>query len=122
MINVNCMPINLYIFYILYEQPRILINLCIYRLYTQELLYFVQCKHSHEYNDLLFHLFTDRVMKEGCGACPEANMHQALVLFMRDNINKVTEISQNFLKRKGISVDEYIEYILSLGTGAMSLH
>ena len=56
-----------------------------------------QCKHSHEYNDLLFHLFTDRVMKEGHGACPEANMCQALVLFMWDNIDKVMEISQNFL-------------------------
>ena len=47
-------------------------------------------------------------MKEGCGACPEANMHQALVFFMWDNIDKVTEISQNILKRKGISLDEYM--------------
>ena len=35
----------------------------------------------------------------------------ALVLFMQENIDKVTEISQNFLKRKCISLDEYIQYI-----------
>ena len=57
-----------------------------------------QCKHSHEYNDLLFHLFADQVMdKEQCGASPEGNMHEALVLFMQENIKKVKEISQDFL-------------------------
>ena len=49
--------------------------------------------------------------KEGHRASPEANMCEALVLFMWENIDKVTEISQNFLKRKGISLDEYIQYI-----------
>ena len=49
--------------------------------------------------------------KEGCGASPEANMHEALVLFMLENIDKVTEISQNFLKRRGISLDKYMQYI-----------
>ena len=38
--------------------------------------------------------------KEGCGVSPEANMHEALVFFMWENIDKVKEISQNFLKRK----------------------
>ena len=60
-----------------------------------------QCKHTHEYNDLLFHLFADRVMnKEGCKVSPEANMREALVFFMWENIDKFKEISQNFLKRK----------------------
>ena len=54
--------------------------------------------------------------------CPEANMHEALVLFLWENIDRVTEISQNFLKRKGISLDEYIQYISTPGTGAMSSH
>ena len=42
---------------------------------------------------------------------PEANMHEALVLFMWENIDKFKEISQNFLKRNGIFLDDYIQYI-----------
>ena len=53
----------------------------------------------HEYNDLLFHLFVDRVMdRDQHGVSPEANMCEALVLFMWENIDKVKDIGQNFLK------------------------
>ena len=37
-----------------------------------------QCKHMHEYNNLLFHLFADQVMDpERCGASPESNMNES---------------------------------------------
>ena len=46
--------------------------------------------------------------KDGHGACPEANMHEALVLFMWGNMDKVKHIGQNFLKQKDILLEDYI--------------
>ena len=82
-----------------------------------------QCKHMHEYNDLLLHLFADRLMDpERCGASPESNMCESLVLFMRENLEKVEKISHGFLEKdifhwKTISIT-----FLSLGIEVMSLH
>ena len=74
-----------------------------------------QCKHMHEYNGLLFHLFADRVMdKDRHRASPESNMHKTLVLFMRGNLEKVQEISQEFLWMTIYNT------FLSLGIGATS--
>ena len=42
-------------------------------------------------------------------------MHEAFVLFMWENIDKVIEISQNFIQRRGISSDEYLQYISTPG-------
>ena len=48
----------------------------------------------HKYNDLLFHLFVDQVMDpERCGASPKSIMHESLVLFMRENLEKVDKIA-----------------------------
>ena len=81
-----------------------------------------QCKYTHEYNNLLFHLFADQVMnKEGCGVSPEANMHEALVLFMWESIDKVKEISQNFLKEKVFLWMTKYNTFPPPGTGVMSL-
>ena len=55
----------------------------------------------HEYNDLLFHLFADQVMDpERHVASPQSNMHESLVLFMRENLEKVDKISHGFLEKK----------------------
>ena len=59
-----------------------------------------QCKHLHKYNNLLFHLFADRVMDPEHGASPESKMHKPLVLFMRENLEKVEQISHEFLKKE----------------------
>ena len=55
----------------------------------------------HEYNDLLFHLFADQVMDpEQHGASPESDMWGSLVLFMKENLGKVEQISHEFLKKR----------------------
>ena len=48
-------------------------------------------------------------------------MCEALVLFMQENINKVKEISQNFLKRKGISFNDYFQNISTSGNSGNEL-
>ena len=70
-----------------------------------------QCKHLHEHNDLLFHLFADHLIGNERGVSTEGNMWEALVLFIWENLPKVQEISEHFLRRKGIAWDEYIQYI-----------
>ena len=60
-----------------------------------------QCKHSCNYDDVLFHIFVDCMMPApGGGAEPEYNMCQALILLMKENIDKVEQIAQPFLSRK----------------------
>ena len=56
-----------------------------------------QCKHLHNYYDVLFHIFADHMMSAPRGAEPEHNMCQALILFMKENINKVQQIAQPFM-------------------------
>ena len=42
---------------------------------------------------------------------PKANMWKALVLFIWENLAKVQEISEHFLRKKGITLDQCIQYI-----------
>ena len=50
---------------------------------------YLQCKYSHEYNDLVFHIFADRFMPDSHGAEWEHNMCESLVLFIRTNYEEV---------------------------------
>ena len=70
-----------------------------------------QCKHSHNYDDVLFHIFVDCMMPAPRGAEPEHNMCQALILFMKENIDKVERIAQPFLSKKKLTLDAYIAFI-----------
>ena len=45
------------------------------------------------------------------GAAPEHNMREALILFMKENRYKVTTIAAPFLKKKKLSLDEYIAFM-----------
>ena len=70
-----------------------------------------QCKHLHNYNDVLFHIFADRMMPAPGGAKPEHIMCQALILFMKENIDKVEQIAQPFLSKKKLTLDAYIAFM-----------
>ena len=67
-----------------------------------------QCKHTHDYNDVLFHIFADRLMPSPRGVKPEHTMHKALILFIKENTEQVKLIAEPFLKRKKLSLDAYI--------------
>ena len=45
------------------------------------------------------------------GAEPWHNMHQALILFMKENIDKVEQIAQSFLSKKKLTLDAYIAFM-----------
>ena len=45
------------------------------------------------------------------GAKPEHNMCQALILFMKENIDKVEQIAQPFLSKKKLTLDAYIAFM-----------
>ena len=45
------------------------------------------------------------------GTEPEHNMHQALILFMKENIDKVEQIAQPFLSKKKLTLDAYIAFM-----------
>ena len=90
----------------IFVRPRILIFLLIFKF---------QCKHSHEYSDVLFHVFADHLMPSPRGAAPEHNMREALILFIKENRDKVTTIAAPFLKKKKLSLDEYIAFMSTPG-------
>ena len=46
-----------------------------------------------------------------CGAEPEHTMHELLVLFIRTNFEEVNKIARSFLRRKGLNLQHYLEYI-----------
>ena len=76
------------------------------------LIFKFQCKHSHDYNNVLFHVFADCLMPSpGGGADLEHNMRESLMLFIKENREKVTTIAAPFLKKKKLSPDEYIEFM-----------
>ena len=72
--------------------------------------FYLQCKHTHEYNDLIFHIFAGIFMPDSCGAEPEHKMHESLVLFIRMNYEEVNKIARSFLGQKGLTLDNYLEY------------
>ena len=45
------------------------------------------------------------------GANPEHNMCQALILFMKENIDKVQQIAEPFLSKKKLTLDAYITFM-----------
>ena len=70
-----------------------------------------QCKHSHDYSDVLFHGFADHLMPSPRGADSKHNMREALMLFIKENRDKVNTIAAPFLKKKKLSLDEYIQFM-----------
>ena len=70
-----------------------------------------QCKHAHNYDDVLFHILADHMMPAPSGAEPEYNKHQALILFMKENIDKVEQIAQPFLSKKKLALDACIAFM-----------
>ena len=58
--------------------------------------FYFQCKHIHDYNDLIFYIFADRFMPEARGAMPEHNMPEYLVLFIKTNKEEVNKIARSF--------------------------
>ena len=45
------------------------------------------------------------------GAEPEHSMHHALILFMKENIDKVEQIAQPFLSKKKLTLDAYTAFM-----------
>ena len=72
--------------------------------------FYLQCKHTHEYNDLIFHIFVDRFIPDSHGAEPKHNMCESLVLFIRMNYEEVNKIARSFLRWKGLTLDNYLMY------------
>ena len=50
-------------------------------------------------------------MPDSHGAEPEHNMYESLVLFIRMNYEEVIKIARSFLRQKGLTLDNYLEYI-----------
>ena len=50
-------------------------------------------------------------MPDSCVAEPKHNMHESLVLFIRTNYEEVNKIARSFLRWKGLTLDNYLEYI-----------
>ena len=73
--------------------------------------YKFQCKHSHDYSDVLFHVFTDHLMPSPSRADPEQRMREALMHFIKENKDQVNTIAAPFLKKKKLSLDEYIQFM-----------
>ena len=70
-----------------------------------------QCKHTHNYDDVLFNIFADCLMPSPRGTDPEHDMHEALILFIKENTEKVKLIAKPFLKRKKLTLDAYIAFM-----------
>ena len=49
------------------------------------LIFKFQCKHSHNYNSVLFHVFADHLMPSPRGADLEHIMRESLMLFIKEN-------------------------------------
>ena len=95
--------------------------LCMPKNFNFFLIFKFQCKHSHEYSDVLFHVFADHLMPSPSGAAPEHNMREALILFIKENRDKVTTIAAPFLKKKKLSLDEYIAFMSTPGNQGYEL-
>ena len=54
-------------------------------------------------------------MPSSRGADPEHNMRESLILFIKESREKVTTIAAPFLKKKTLSIDEYIEFMSTPG-------
>ena len=75
-------------------------HICTTKNFNFFLIFKFQCKHSHEYSDVLFHVFANCLMPSPRGAAPEHNMREALIFFIKENRDKVTTIAAPFLKKK----------------------
>ena len=60
-------------------------------------------------------IFADHLMPAPRGANPEHNMCQTLILFMKENIDKVQQIAEPFLSKKKLTLDAYITFMEQLG-------
>ena len=54
-------------------------------------------------------------MPDSHGAKPEHNMRESLILFIRTNYEEVNKIARSFLRWKGLTLDNYLEYIEKQG-------
>ena len=70
-----------------------------------------QCKHSHNYDDILFHIFADCLMPAPRGTDLEHNMCQALILLIKENTEKVKLTADQCLKKKKLTLDAYIVFM-----------
>ena len=63
-------------------------------------------------------------MPDLCGAEPEHNMHESLILFIRTNYEEVNKIARSFLRQTGLTLDNYLGYIEKPGNRGdeLSLH
>ena len=86
-------------------------HMCTTKNFNFLLIFTFQCKHSHEYSDVLFYVFADHLMPSPRGADPEHRMREALMLFIKENREKVTTIAAPFLRKKKLSLDEYIAFM-----------
>ena len=49
-------------------------------------------------------------MPEARGTMPEHNMSESFVLFIKTNKEEVNKIARSFLRWKGLTLDDYIQY------------
>ena len=86
--------------------------MCVTKDFNFFLIFKFQCKHSHKYSDVLFHVFANCLMPSpGGGADAEHRMREALMLFIKENREKVTTIAAPLLRKKKLSLDEYIAFM-----------
>ena len=71
--------------------------LCMPKNFFLFLIFKFQCKHSHKYSGVLFYVFANHLMSSPRGAALEHNMREALILFIKENRDKVTTIAAPFL-------------------------
>ena len=81
-----------------------------------------QCKHSHEYSDVLFHVFANCLMPSPRGADLEHRMKEALMLFIKENREKVTTIAAPFLRKKNCHLMSILHLCPSQVIGVMNWH
>ena len=86
-------------------------HICTTKNFNFFLIFKFQCKHSHAYSDVLFHVFTNHLMPSPREAALEHIMREALILFIKENRDKVTTIAAPFLKKKKLFLDEYIAFM-----------
>ena len=97
-------------------------QICMTKNFNFFLIFKFQCKHSHEYSDVLFHVFADRLMPSPRGAAPEHNMRESLILFIKENRDKVTTIAAPFLKKKNFPLMSILHLCPSQVIRGMSWH
>ena len=67
-------------------------------------------KHSHNYDDALFHIFADHLMPAPRGANLSTTCTKHL-FFMKENTEKVEKIAEPFLIKKKLTLDAYITFM-----------